>query len=65
MEQENLDVLLGQHLFSFCLGALKVRECFRVVAQVRVFDSDGAHDLNNFRLIEVRAHGFLLEVLEI
>ena len=36
-----------------------------MVAQVRIFDSNSAHDLNHFWLIQVRAHSFLLEVLEI
>ena len=36
-----------------------------MVTEVRVFDSNGAHDLDNFWLIQVCAHGLLLEVLEI
>ena len=36
-----------------------------MIAQVRVFDSNGAHDLDHFWLIQVCAHGLLLQVLEI
>ena len=36
-----------------------------MIAQVGVFDSNGAHDLDHFWLIQVCAHGLLLEVLEI
>lgn len=40
-------------------------KCFFVIAQVRVFDSNGAHDLDHFWLIQVCAHSLLLEVFEI
>ena len=36
-----------------------------MVAQVRIFDSNCAHNLDHFWLIQVCAHGLLLEVLEI
>ena len=36
-----------------------------MIAQVRVLDSNGAHYLDHFWLIQMCAHGLLLEVLEI
>ena len=36
-----------------------------MIAQVRVFDSNGAHYLDHFWLIQMSAHGLLLQVLEI
>ena len=36
-----------------------------MIAQVRVFYSNGAHDLDHFWFIQVCAHGLLLQVLEI